>query len=131
MILPPWWVTAIFGLIGLGASVFYAWYAYDIFLVSTAGKPQAWDIHQRWFNFVGSALGWMGLWFVARKVYHCLAVACPGHLDWSDAALIAVAFVGITGHLPYALSGLLEGLRVLALKLTGASVEGGRGDNVG
>jgi hypothetical protein len=127
----PLWLTLIFGFIGLGASVFYAWKAYDIFTVNTAGKPQAWHAHQRWFNFVGAVLGWMAMWFVARKVYSCLAVMCPGHLDWSDAALIAVAFVGITGHPPYTLGGLLEGLRVLALKLAGVLVEGGRDDKVG
>lgn len=131
MILPPRWVTLIFGLIGLGASVFYAWKAYDIFMVDPTDRPWAWVAHQWWFNFVGSALGWMALWFVARKGYHCVAVACPGHLDWSEVALIAVAFVGITGHLPYALAGLLKGLRILALKLAGVQGEGGRGDNVG
>jgi hypothetical protein len=33
--------------------------------------------------------------------------------------LIAIAFVGITGHLPYAVAGVLGGVKELALKVAG------------
>src|SRR5439155_7792266 len=109
----PFWI------LGLLSSLFYGWKACDAFGVDATGKPWAWRLHQFWFNFVGSLLGWAAAWFLARKAWHCLAVACPAHLDWSDAALIVGAFVGVTGHLPYATAGILSGVRELASKLAG------------
>lgn len=109
----PFWA------IGLLFSLFYGWKACDAFGVPTTDKPWAWRLHQFWFNFLGSLLGWAAAWFLARRTWHCLAVACPAQIDWSDATLIAVAFVGVTGHLPYAIAGVLQGIKDLALKVAG------------
>jgi hypothetical protein len=85
--------------------------------VKTPGKEHwAWWLHQRWFNFAGSFVGRGATWFVARKLWHCVATNCQADLRWSDAALIAVASVGITGHLPYATAGFLLGIMELGKK---------------
>jgi hypothetical protein len=115
----PEWVSYTFLTVGLLASLFYGWKACDVFDVSAKAKGWAWRVHQFWFNLAGSLLGWAAAWFVARKTWQCLAVTCPAQLDWSDAALIAVAFVGVTGHLPYATAGVLQGIKELALKVAG------------
>ena len=118
MILPEW-ISYAFIAVGLLASLFYGWKAFYVFGVSAKGKPWAWRVHQFWFNFAGSLLGWVAAWFVARKTWHCLMVSCPAQLDWADAGLIATAFVGITWHLPYATAGILQGINELALKVAG------------
>jgi hypothetical protein len=114
----PLWFTIPFAAIGLVVSIFYAVNAYTIF---GAKKPTntPGQIHQFWFNFLGSILGWVAFWFLIRKIWHCLSVDCPGEFGASTVMLAAVAFVGVTGHLPYATAGVLEGLKVLALKLAG------------
>lgn len=93
MILPHWFSIP-FWVLGFLASVFYGWKACDAFSVDAKGKPWAWWAHQFWFNFAGSLVGWAAAWFVARKTWSCLVSACPAQLDWSDAMLVAVAFVG-------------------------------------
>lgn len=101
-------------------SSFYAIKAIDIFGVENAkDKYWTWRLHQRRFNFSGSILGWAAAWFVARKTWHYLQMGSPGQMNWSDLALVGIAFVGITGHFPYATAGLLQGTKELASKLTG------------
>jgi len=118
MVLPDW-LNYSFLAVGLLFSLFYGVKACDAFSVDPKGKPWAWHVHQFWFNSAGSAVGWGAAWFVARRVWHCMATTSPTQLGWSDAALAGVAFVGITGHLPYATAGVLEGIRALALKVAG------------
>ena len=118
MILPNWFSnTLIF--FGLLASLFYGWKACDAFEVDAKGKTWGWRVHQFWFNFAGSLLGWIGAWFLARKGWQCVTLASPADLNWSDAGLIVATFVGVTGHLPYAVAGVLQGIKELAQKLTG------------
>lgn len=117
-----------FSLIFLGiavlASLFYGWKCLDIFKVSKnedeierLGWP--WRLHQRFLNFVGSLIGWITLWDFLNR--------CAGFLDHSvtfglwDLLEATVAFVGITGYLPLAVVGFIEGLRDLAAKLTKSS----------
>jgi len=93
--------------------------ACDVFAVQSDNRPWAWWVHQFWFNFVGSLFGWAALWFLARKVWLCISTSCPAQLDLSDGLAIFMAFVGITGHLPYAVAGVLQGIRELAGKVSG------------
>ena len=115
----PLCFTVAFWAFALLASVFYAWKCFDAFGVRTTEKPWGWWVHQVWFNLSGSLVGWVATWFVVRKVWHCFAAGSCASPRWSDAALMVVALVGITGHLPYATAGALEGIRELAKKVTG------------
>jgi hypothetical protein len=115
----PVWLNYTFLAVGLLFSFFYGLKACDAFGVDAKGKPWAWHVHQFWFNAAGSAVGWSAAWFVARRVWHHMAATPPAELSWSDAGFIAVAFVGITGHLPFATAGVLEGIKALALKVAG------------
>lgn len=101
----PDWFTYTLLVVGLVFSVFCGLESYDVFGGDAKDKPWAWRLHQFWFNFAGSAAGWGAAWFVARKGWQCLAATSPAQLGWSDVALTAVTFVGITGHLPYATAG--------------------------
>jgi hypothetical protein len=106
-------VWFVFWAIALVASFFYGWKCFEALEVGVDWKKKtwAWRLHQRWFNFSGSLVGWGALWIVFRKV--CVY---PSPVRWFDVVLMAVAFVGITGHLPFATMGLLQGIKDLALK---------------
>lgn len=95
------------------ASLFYGWKCFEALEVNVnpRDKPWAWRLHQRWFNFSASLIGWGAFWLVFRKV--CVY---PSPVKWFDVVLMGLAFVGITGHLPLATAGLLRAVKDLALK---------------
>ncbi|MFN0315332.1 MAG: hypothetical protein ACKVQA_09875 [Burkholderiales bacterium] len=108
----PWYI---FASIALVFSIFYGWKACDIFDVWTQDKKLAWKIHQFWLNLAGSIVGWAALWAATGGT---LLTVHPT-LSITDAVLLLIAFVGITGYLPYAVVGLLQGLVALAKKVAG------------
>ena len=83
---------------GLVASLLYGWNACAIFSEPPDGKPWAWKVHQFWFNFLGSAAGWIACSILVSKWR-----ADSGHIDW---LLAVVAFIGMTGHMPKAVSSV-------------------------
>jgi hypothetical protein len=114
----------LFVVLGVGASVFYGVAACSVFGVTSQGRSRAWRIHQFWLNLLGSAVGWVAAWAVLGAVAECQATACSLSLSPSAVAVFVLAFLGVTGHLPAALVGLVGGIAELAAKLV--SLIGGR-----
>lgn len=110
--------------VAFGMSVFYGWYACQIFEVADAGKPSSWRVHQFWFNFAGSAVGWVAAWALLDSVLACASGGCANSISFSSVALFVLAFLGVTGHLPMSLYGFIGGLREFVAKLL--SVIGGK-----
>ena len=80
--------------------------------------------HQRWFNFTGSLFGWAALWCFVRSSWSVWRLSAPAsHATSSDFALGFVAFVGISGWLPYATMGALDALRTLVEKALNRALE--------
>jgi len=52
--------------------------------------------HERWFNFLGSLVGWWALWIVLYELY---VRRLP--IQAVDLGLIVIAFIGMSGYLPY------------------------------
>ena len=115
----PLWFNIIFLNIAIFFSSFYGLKAFEIFQVNTVDKPRSWKIHQIWFNFSGSIAGWIALWLLIRKILHCIMSSSFNTVDISDSMLFLLAFIGITGHLPYTIAGIIESLKELATKITG------------
>jgi hypothetical protein len=67
-----------------------------------------WKIHQFWFNFAGSALGWLALYALKQNLASCLPGNCLSQLTFLDVVIFVIAFVGITGHLPFTTVSLLK-----------------------
>ncbi len=118
MVLPTEVVFVVVSL-GLLGSAFYGIKATEIFGVSKQGKSRAWKIHQFWLNFAGSIVGWITLWFLARKAYICFGGSCPISFGFWDAAAVFVTFIGITGYLPVTVVGVIQGVKELAVKMLG------------
>ena len=113
-------VTIILAVVGFSFSLFFGFKAPEIFNVFPFKDTMAWRFYQFWFNFLGSLVGWTTLWFLTRKVYSCLQISCPAQIDFMDLVTIFIAFVGITGHLPYTVMGLITGISELAKKIASA-----------
>jgi hypothetical protein len=115
----PEWFNWAFLATSVVMSMFYAVKASDAFLVDWSNKPWAWRVHQAWFNLAGSLVGWGLAWLVARGFAHYLELGPSAQPSWSLVALGALAFVGITGHLPFAVAGILQGIEDLARRAAG------------
>ena len=98
----------VIAVIGVVASGLYGWKAFDAFEIDTGTKSKWLLRHQRWFNFCGSAVGWLAVVLIVYKVGRCWNVQCPADVSAGDVLLGVVAFVGITGHLPYALQWVVS-----------------------
>ncbi len=52
--------------------------------------------HERWFNFLGSLVGWWAFWIVLYEFYVRRLAFSP-----VDAGLMLIGFIGMSGYLPY------------------------------
>jgi hypothetical protein len=128
----PCWVRIAYALVALTASALYGWYAVKIFLGVPSKDEQkhfahrdrlSWRNHQRWFNFCGSLVGWICLWFLGLKFVPVAVTDSYPSLKWGDIGLAFVAFVGVTGYLPGAVVTVVNtGMTVIG-KITGGGGE--------
>jgi hypothetical protein len=130
----PCWFKILFWSLAFIGSGFYGWCAVEIFLPleftqQTADlrehkKKRSWRVHQRWLNFSGSMVGWWCLWVVGVKVWPLWPfVIASESLTWGDAALAFVAFLGVTGLIPYAATRLVDTVSGAITKIAGAGKE--------
>ena len=115
----------IFWIIALSVSIFYSSWAFRIHLVDEkiveeqkdAPKNKAWFIHQWWFNFIGSITGWFLLWILLPTILLTFGPQ-PGYylFQLKDVALLLIAIIGITGHLPLTVFGIAVGMNSLINK---------------
>ena len=114
-----WFQISFIG-VALLLSLFYGAKAMDIHLIERhAAAPWAWKVHQFWLNFLGAAAGWVALWFVLRNISLAVDAPTPVAPTWSGAALFFLAFIGITGHLPFATVTGIQAFRELIAKVPG------------
>jgi hypothetical protein len=62
-----------------------------------------WITHQFIFNFVGSVMGWCCAYFLIDRIQNNF----PMDLNTTDFVLFILSFLGITGHLPQSLYGIV------------------------
>ena len=93
----------------------------SIFLSDEDRKAKSWAryLHQFWLNFGGSVVGWVALWIITQKLAAILAAPETAAPQWSDAALFFLAFLGITGYLPFAIITSVQAIKELISKVPG------------
>ncbi|MGA7514619.1 MAG: hypothetical protein WBW46_17120 [Candidatus Sulfotelmatobacter sp.] len=119
----PCWFISIFWTVAFLASIFHGVYCFEVHEIKDKAKYHTAALIQQWcFNFLGSLVGWIALWFLIRRSgglssFLSYSLAAAG---WSDFALGLVAFVGVSGYLPFATIANIRNVRELADKLTGS-----------
>jgi len=95
-------------IIAVCVSGWIGWYALPIFSVEKTNTPMLWQ--QRLTNFVGALVGWLVLWPLGVRYWGCLSVAgCTDvSVGWWDVFGGFIAFIGVTGYLPYTVIGLIR-----------------------
>src|SRR6266446_6977071 len=111
----------VFSVVALIFSVFHGAMAADIFMSADArrDKSWAWHVHQFWLNFCGSVAGWAALWFIIEKLGALFTPPRSAAPQWSDAALFFLAFLGVTGYLPFAIVTSVQAIKELISKIPG------------
>ena len=107
--------------VGVLLSVFHGAMAPHIFVSADDRKDKswAWHVHQFWLNFCGSVAGWAALWFVLEKLSALVSSPSSAAPQWSDAALFFLAFLGVTGYLPFAIVTSVQAIKELISKIPG------------
>lgn len=94
---------------------------YGIFAFGIFNEPKrykiSWYVHQFWFNFLGSLIGWLSLWILFKHLQCMPTYEIASNLKLADFVLILTAFIGITGHLPKTVMGFILGIGKLADRL--------------
>lgn len=113
--------TDLFWIIAIGFSLFYGLFCENIWIDSFSNRPRR--IHQIWFNFVGSVIGWSCL-FVLWQAKQGGFISYDHFLnDFSpnDFIFVVISVLGITGLLPYLLFSISRAVDAL-VKLLGKLV---------
>ena len=114
-----WWFIIAFWILGLGMSLFHGLNAINIFNVPAPPKERVWKFHQFWFNFCGSVSGWIALCFLLHKITLSLCAPATVSPQLADVALFVLAFIGVTGYLPFSVLTGVQGVREIATKIAG------------
>jgi hypothetical protein len=109
------WPLAFWG-IAVVFSLCFGIYAVRIFVSQEQTKKDwTWWFYQGWFNFAGAITGWSALYLLIVKFGRNYPDSV-NQLTFLDLVIVLIAFIGITGHLPYAVMGLITSLADLFAK---------------
>jgi hypothetical protein len=121
--LQPYWPAicgVVYFAVAVAFSVFYSRNAIKIFTrADIKALTDAQRFHQCWLNFLGSAVGWLCVWFVVVKIWHLVLGGRAPEVGWAYVALAVVGFVGITGYLPFTVVKLINSIGGLVEKIPG------------
>ena len=109
----PGWFEIAFWSVAVVVSLFLGFFCFAIHGLDRKSYKLPAKIQQVWLNFVGALVGWMALWFLVRQWWGAWSLPSlypevPVHWTWADFGLALVAFVGISGYLPYAVIGAIQ-----------------------
>jgi hypothetical protein len=113
------WFETFFWIFAVAMSFFHGSQAVKIFSVEAPRHSTVWNIHQFWFNLCGSLSGWVALWFLLQKISVSLMAPATTSAQWSDVGLFFLAFIGVTGYLPFAVITGVTSFKEIASKVIG------------
>ena len=85
------------------------WGARAVALVVEREQRGWWRFYQFTFNFIGSFAGWCCTYVLASRAKAVLA-SPQGVFGSGDFVLFLLSFLGVTGHLPQSMAGILESI---------------------
>lgn len=94
-------ISLIYWLVAIVNICVYSYYAFEIHSIDTKMfKQNKWYMYnQYWLNGLGAFVGWLALYvFIFFRLPN---VDIATGIIWGDILILFVAFVGITGYLPY------------------------------
>jgi hypothetical protein len=108
----PCWFVESFAVSAVLVSILHGCFCFEVHGLKRSDFSWPSLIQQGWFNFVGSLFGWAALWCLVRRAWSVWGVSSSsGQATISDFGLGFVAFVGISGYLPYTTMGAVDAIR--------------------
>jgi len=109
-------MNIIFLIVALGFSLFYGFSCKQIWFPENSKITKSRWLHEVWFNFVGSFIGWICIFAIYKSLsvfgWQTLVV----NISWQHIILFLIGVSGITGLLPYILWGISRTLDQLIVK---------------
>ena len=105
----PVWFEVAFWSAACVVSGFLGWFCFEIHEMDRSCCKGARKVQQIWLNFLGGVVGWAALWLLLHQWWGLRRIpASSVQMTASDFGLALVAFVGISGYLPYAVIGAIQ-----------------------
>lgn len=103
----------------LVASTFFGLKTFEIWSIDATNMDWPTRFWQHWLNFLGSLVGWSAGWPLVERLHVCAVYECGLQITLGAAMLFIVAFLGVTGYLPYAMVGLATHIGDVVRKASG------------
>lgn len=106
---------------GAGFSFFYGSQAVNIFMSpdkkdTPIKHNESWNIHQFWFNFIGSFVGWAAMILLVQEYKNANGSFV---IEIRHIVISLMILISITGHLPYLLSQIIDSFYFLSRRYVG------------
>ena len=95
------YIDIIFIIIGISFSLFYGLFCKQIWFSDTKITKSRY-IHEIWFNFVSSLIGWIFIYALCKSIFANWVIII-NEISWQHIILFLVGILGITGLLPHAI----------------------------
>jgi hypothetical protein len=106
--------TLTYSVVALIASGLCGRFAFEMLTSATwKAVPKAQRYHQFCFNFLGSLIGWSVALAMLRRFGDCWLYQCSRDITAWDLIGGLIAFIGVSGYIPYATMLTVAGLRDL------------------
>lgn len=112
------WFAMIYSVVGLIASSICGRCAFEMHTDKTwkcVSKAQRY--HQFCFNFLGSLIGWAAALAMIRRFGDCWLYRCSRDITAWDLIGGLIAFIGVSGYLPYSTMLTIASLRELVTNI--------------
>lgn len=106
---------------GAGFSFFYGSQAVNIFVSpdkkeASIQHNESWNIHQFWFNFISSFVGWAAMILLVQEYQKTNGFFV---IEIRHIVISIMIIISITGHLPYLISQIIDSFYFLSKKYVG------------
>ena len=126
MTIPVWFEVAFWSLAVI-VSGFLGRFCFEIHTLDRSAFKWPAKVQQVWLNSVGAFVGWIALWFLVRQWWGVwrlsFAPAVSVQMTVSDFGLALIAFIGISGYLPFTVVGAIQTFVALVHRVVARATE--------
>ncbi len=112
-------IDKIFLIVALLFSLFYGFFCKQIWFPENKNITKSRWLHEVWFNFVGSLIGWICIYAIYKSLSIFTWQTLVSNILWQHIILFLVGVLGIIGLLPYVLWGISRAVDQLISKILG------------
>ena len=110
----------IFLILAILFSIFYGVFWKQVWISPLSpGLTKSRLLHEVWFNFIGSLIGWICIFVIYRSLLPFSWEGAVYNITWQHIALFIIGVLGITGLLPHVLWSISRSIDLLIERMLG------------